>query len=84
MPGMEYKVLELLGQRIGTPLTRERISEALYDGISEPKPNSIDVFVGRLRKKLAQATFGDIYIKTVRGQGFMLSTSAERTLPATF
>lgn len=75
----EYGVLELLGKNFGSPLTREKISVALNNGLSEPKPNSVDVFVGGLRKKLARATDGDIQIDAVRGRGFILSNAEEKT-----
>lgn len=70
---MEYRVLELLGRRIGVPLAKERIAGELYEGRSTPKPKCVDAFVGRLRTKLAQVSDEDISIRTVRGQGYMLA-----------
>jgi two-component system cell cycle response regulator CtrA len=44
----------------------------LYGGMDEPELKIIDVFVCKLRKKLAQATGGHHYIETVWGRGYVL------------
>jgi two-component system cell cycle response regulator CtrA len=44
----------------------------LYGGMDEPELKIIDVFVCKLRKKLAQATGGKHYIETVWGRGYVL------------
>ena len=44
----------------------------LYGGTDEPELKIIDVFVCKLRKKLAQAAGGDHYIETVWGRGYIL------------
>jgi two-component system cell cycle response regulator CtrA len=44
----------------------------LYGGIDEPELKIIDVFVCKLRKKLAEASGGTNYIETVWGRGYML------------
>jgi two-component system cell cycle response regulator CtrA len=68
----EYGVLELLSLRKGTTLTKEMFLSHLYSGVNEPKIKIIDVFVCKLRKKLAQATGGKHYIDTVWGRGYTL------------
>ena len=59
--------------------------DRLYRGINEPQLKIIDVFLCKLRKKLAQATGGNHYIETVWGRGYMLrdpaTTAATRTRP---
>ena len=49
----------------------------LYGGMDEPELKIIDVFICKLRKKLAAATGGENYIETVWGRGYVL-----RDLPA--
>jgi two-component system cell cycle response regulator CtrA len=49
----------------------------LYGGMDEPELKIIDVFVCKLRKKLAQATGGKHYIETVWGRGYVLRDPAE-------
>lgn len=68
----EYAILELLAMRRGTVLTKEMFLNHLYGGIDEPELKIIDVFVCKLRKKLADASGGTNYIETVWGRGYML------------
>lgn len=68
----EYAILELLAMRRGTVLTKEMFLNHLYGGIDEPELKIIDVFVCKLRKKLADAAGGTNYIETVWGRGYML------------
>ena len=68
----EYGILELLSLRKGTILTKEMFLDHLYGGMDEPELKIFDIFVSKLRKKLAQATGGEHYIETVWGRGWML------------
>jgi two-component system, cell cycle response regulator CtrA len=72
----EYEILELLSVRKGTALTKEMLLEHLYDGRNEPEMKIIDVFVCKLRKKLAQASGGQHYIETLWGRGYVLHDPA--------
>jgi two-component system cell cycle response regulator CtrA len=51
--------------------------DRLYHGMNEPQLKIIDVFLCKLRKKLAQATGGNHYIETVWGRGYMLRDPAD-------
>jgi len=68
----EFQVFELLSLRKGTTLPKELILDHLYGGMDEPDIKVIDVFICKLRKKLAQATSDDGYIETVWGRGYVL------------
>ncbi len=72
LTGKEYQMFELLSLRKGTTLTKEMFLNHLYGGMDEPELKIIDVFICKLRKKLAQATDGDNYIETVWGRGYVL------------
>ena len=72
LTGKEYGILELLSLRKGTTLAKEMFLNHLYAGMDEPKLKIIDVFICKLRKKLATATSGDNYIETVWGRGYVL------------
>lgn len=72
LTGKEYQMLELLSLRKGTTLTKEMFLNHLYGGMDEPELKIIDVFICKLRKKLANATDGDNYIETVWGRGYVL------------
>ncbi|SEW10779.1 two-component system, cell cycle response regulator CtrA [Cognatiyoonia koreensis] len=72
LTGKEYQMLELLSLRKGTTLTKEMFLNHLYGGMDEPELKIIDVFICKLRKKLAEATNGASYIETVWGRGYVL------------
>jgi two-component system, cell cycle response regulator CtrA len=72
LTGKEYQMLELLSLRKGTTLTKEMFLNHLYGGMDEPELKIIDVFICKLRKKLAEATGGHNYIETVWGRGYVL------------
>jgi two-component system, cell cycle response regulator CtrA len=72
LTGKEYAMLELLSLRKGTTLTKEMFLNHLYGGMDEPELKIINVFICKLRKKLANATGGEHYIETVWGRGYVL------------
>ena len=72
LTGKEYQMLELLSLRKGMTLTKEMFLNHLYGGIDEPEMKIIDVFICKLRKKLANASGGKNYIETVWGRGYVL------------
>jgi DNA-binding winged helix-turn-helix (wHTH) protein len=65
----------LLSLRKGTPLTKEMFLDHLYGGIDEPEPKIIDVFICKLRRKLANACDGKNFVETVWGRGHVLRDS---------
>jgi two-component system, cell cycle response regulator CtrA len=71
LTGKEYAILELLVLRKGMVLTKEAFLNHLYGGMDEPEMKIIDVFICKLRKKLAQAG-ADNLIGTVWGRGYMI------------
>ncbi|MDX1737759.1 MAG: response regulator transcription factor [Alphaproteobacteria bacterium] len=72
LTGKEYSILELLAMRLGTTLTKDVFLNHLYGGIDEPETKIIDVFVCKLRKKIANAAHGKNYIETIWGRGYVL------------
>jgi two-component system, cell cycle response regulator CtrA len=71
LTGKEYQMLELLALRKGTTLTKEMFLSHLYGGMDEPEMKIIDVFICKLRRKLANASGGKDYIETVWGRGYV-------------
>jgi len=71
LTGKEYAMLELLSLRKTTTLTKEMFLNHLYGGMDEPELKIIDVFICKLRKKLASIS-GENYIETVWGRGYVL------------
>jgi two-component system cell cycle response regulator CtrA len=79
LTGKEYGILQLLSLRKGTTLTKEMFLNHLYGGMDEPELKIIDVFICKLRKKLAAATEGENYIETVWGRGYVLRDPQEQS-----
>jgi len=82
LTGKEYQMLELLSLRKGTTLTKEMFLNHLYGGMDEPELKIIDVFICKLRKKLAAAAEGKHHIETVWGRGYVLRDPHEAEVAA--
>jgi len=67
----EYAVLEFLALRAGQVVTRTELWEHLYAFDAEPESNVVDVYIGRLRKRL-EGMKGPRLIHTRRGLGYVL------------
>jgi two-component system OmpR family response regulator len=67
----EFTILELLMRTPGAVVSREEILEQAWGEREEPMSNTIDVLVGRLRKKLDRPKQPS-RIETVRGSGYRL------------
>ncbi len=74
----EYRILELLFLRSGSIVAKESFLNHLYGGNDEPDIKIIDVFVCKLRRKLAQAGGGDV-ITTVWGRGYIVRDATAMT-----
>ena len=81
LTGKEYSILELLVLRKGMVLTKEAFLNHLYGGMDEPEVKIIDVFICKLRKKLASAGAAEL-IGTVWGRGYMMRDSGTAPLMA--
>ena len=67
----EYKVLEYLMHHTDKVVSRTELTEHLYDQDFDRDSNTIEVFVGRLRKKL-----GIDLIETIRGLGYRIDSAS--------
>ncbi len=76
----EYGILELLALRRGMTLTKETFLDHLYGGMDEPEQKIIDVFICKLRKKIASVSGHQTAIRTIWGRGYTLE---EGETPAT-
>jgi two-component system OmpR family response regulator len=65
----EFALLETLLRRRGEALSRLELIESAWDLAYENRSNVIDVYVGRLRRKIDEP-FGTTTIETVRGVGY--------------
>jgi two-component system response regulator TctD len=62
-------VLERLVISAGSIVPRESLADGVFGLDQDVGPNALEVYIGRLRKKLAA---GGPQIRTVRGLGYML------------
>jgi two-component system OmpR family response regulator len=69
LTSLEFRLLSYLMHHQGRVVSRTELVEHLYDQDFDRDSNTIEVFVGRLRKKL-----GADYIRTVRGLGYSLAS----------
>jgi two-component system OmpR family response regulator len=67
LTSLEYRLLSYLAHHKGRVVSRTELTEHLYDQDFDRDSNTVEVFVGRLRKKL-----GVDVIHTVRGLGYRL------------
>ena len=72
LTGHEYKLLSYLVHHANNIVSRTELTEHIYDQDFDRDSNTIQVFIGRLRKKL-----GVDVIKTVRGLGYRMETERE-------
>ncbi|MBI1180700.1 MAG: response regulator [Alphaproteobacteria bacterium] len=72
LTGHEYKLLSYLIHHMNKIVSRTELTEHIYDQDFDRDSNTIEVFVGRLRKKL-----GVDVIKTVRGLGYRMEPDGE-------
>lgn len=63
----EWAILELLAKRMGRIVSKVDLLEGVWGEASESATNSLEVLVGRLRRKL-----GPELIRTLRGEGYSL------------
>ena len=79
LTSLEYRLLAYLAHHRGKVVSRTELVEHLYDQDFDRDSNTIEVFVGRLRKKLDAGL-----IQTVRGLGYSLEDPAlgDKHLPA--
>jgi two-component system OmpR family response regulator len=68
LTALEFRLLAYLMHHKGKVVSRTELVEHLYDQDFDRDSNTIEVFVGRLRKKL-----GVDVLKTVRGMGYCVS-----------
>ena len=68
----DFQLLEMLARKMGLVVSKDMLRQELYVADDDPDHNTIDVFIFRLRKKLAAAQ-SSTPIQTIRGQGYVLA-----------
>ena len=74
LTGKEFELLQLLVLRKNLILTKDAMLNQLYGGLDEPEVKIIDVFICKIRKKLARAGLDNV-IATVWGRGYTIQVA---------
>lgn len=72
LTGREHAVLEALIRRAGGTVSKSSLTTSVFSLDDEANPNAIEIYVHRVRRKLAGA---DVEIATLRGLGYVLKAS---------
>lgn len=67
LPNREFRLLEILIGNVGRVLSKDQIASQLFDFDDDAGPNAIELYIGRLRRKLE----GALSVRTVRGIGYV-------------
>lgn len=67
LPNREFRLLEILIGNMGRVLSKDQIASQLFDFDHDAGPNAIELYIGRLRRKLD----GSLVVRTVRGIGYV-------------
>ncbi len=76
----EYRVLEYLVLRAGQVISKSELTEHIYDQDFDRDSNVIEVFIGRLRRKLDPEGRLNV-IETLRGRGYRFALSPAQSQP---
>ncbi len=76
--GAEYKLLHVFALHANRVLSREQLLDLSQGRDADPLDRSIDVQVSRLRQRLGDDPRNPALIKTVRGEGYVLSTTVDK------
>jgi two-component system OmpR family response regulator len=68
LTALEFRMLTYLAQHAGRPVSKTELTEHLYAQDFDRDSNTLEVVIGRLRRKLDAS-----FIETVRGQGYKIS-----------
>lgn len=77
LPEGEFKLLQALITNSGQVLSRDQLMDAIHDREWTPNDRSVDVLVGRLRRKLRDNPSDPHFILTAHGAGYMFAGELE-------
>ncbi len=73
LPEGEFKLLQTLAEHPGQVLSRDQLMDAIHDREWTPNDRSVDVLIGRLRRKLGDNPSNPQLILTAHGAGYMFA-----------
>jgi two-component system phosphate regulon response regulator OmpR len=72
---MEFEMLKVFAERPNRPLSRDQLLNLTQHRDWDPYDRSVDIRIARLRKKIEPDPDNPVYLKTVRGIGYMFVPS---------
>jgi len=79
LSGAEFRLLNVLLTHANRVLNRDQLLDLTQGRESDPFDRSIDVLISRLRKRLREDPRSPEIIKTIRGEGYVLSAKVTRS-----
>ncbi len=76
MSTLEFRLLYFLASRPNRVFSRDQLLDAVWGTERFVTPRSVDVYVRRLREKIEADPENPVYLKTVRGAGYIFETRA--------
>jgi len=73
----EFDLMKAFAERPGRVLSRDVLLDLLKGYERDPFDRTVDIRVGRLRRKLEPDPANPVYIRTVRGEGYMFNPRGE-------
>lgn len=73
---LEFRLLYMLASRPNKVFTRDQLLDAVWGAERFVTPRSVDVYIRRLREKIEADPENPVYLKTVRGAGYLFETHA--------
>ena len=68
---MEFELLKVFCERPNRPLSRDQLLNLTQNRDWDPYDRSIDIRIARLRRKIEPDPEKPVFLKTVRGMGYM-------------
>lgn len=73
---LEFRLLYFLAAHPNKVFSRDRLLDQVWGAERFVTPRSVDVYVRRLREKIEESPENPVYLKTVRGAGYIFETRA--------
>jgi two-component system phosphate regulon response regulator PhoB len=76
LTALEFRLLYFLASRPNRVFSRDRLLDAVWGTERYVTPRSVDVYVRRLREKIEANPEQPVYLKTMRGAGYLFENAA--------
>ena len=78
LSGAEFDLLKVLAERPGRVLSRDVLLDLLKGYEREPYDRTVDLRVARLRRKIEPDPANPVFVRTVRGEGYLFNPRGDR------